>query len=212
MAAAFPRYVQRELAVPPDLDWLPRPPAHRLRVGGWIFQHRLTRYRRGLGTRRSPLPEHRQRAVLIHGASVLAITANQSSTCTSPTGQTTPGSATCERLLTWQPRSVTQLTLGHPTSSSLPRAGAPSSVDFPKHRFVWPWCPAVLPTGRRSRSPMATWVNAVQAAQNGAFITVAHPVVPEGDSSALAICRLLEQRGILLPTSENSDLRSYGEY
>jgi hypothetical protein len=42
-------------------------------------------------------------------------------------------------------------------------------------------------------------VNAVQAAQNGALIAVGDITVPEGDPGALSICRLLEQRGILLP-------------
>lgn len=42
-------------------------------------------------------------------------------------------------------------------------------------------------------------VNAVQAAQNGALIAVDDITVPEGDSGALFICRILEQRGILLP-------------
>jgi hypothetical protein len=90
---------QKDAIFPPDLDWLPRPPAlaqnpelamlavlhtaletlvlalvafyphlalpdpppdreslaaHRLRVGVWHFQHRLTRYCRDLAARRAP--------------------------------------------------------------------------------------------------------------------------------------------------------------
>lgn len=44
-------------------------------------------------------------------------------------------------------------------------------------------------------------INAVQDAQNGALIAVDDITVPEGDSAAHAICRLLEQRGILRPAS-----------
>lgn len=49
--------------------------------------------------------------------------------------------------------------------------------------------------------------NAAQAAQNGELIAVDDITVPEGNSGILSSCRLLEQRGILLPAKQNHDLR-----
>lgn len=91
-------------------------------------------------------------------------------------------------------------------TSSFPRQPAPLLGRLAETPVCFPRVAGLISIWTALALDHRDLVNAVQAAawQHSSLHTTSFP---EGDSGALSVCRLLEQRGILLPAKLNYDLR-----
>jgi hypothetical protein len=150
------------------------------------------RARRPCTQRRGPSSQRKRRSASVRPPGA------RNATPPSPTGPTTLGPATCARPRIWQHRSANAAhPRGYPYFLVLPASLRTPGQSTPRNTGLFAYGAPALSVWATLALNHGDLVNAVQIARSGALIAVDDIIRPEGDSGALSICRLLEQRGIL---------------